>query len=493
MGKAVDKGNLGYLGLDFQYKLVKYFIEDQNFFSEVSTIIDQNAFTDPLLRTFVGTLKDYYHKENIVPSYEVIRIPLRQRATSEIELTEWDEFIEKLKRTSYDGYTIVKDSAIKFFKQQKIIKAANKILEIAGTGEIEQYDECENLLKDALNAGDDNDLGHSIYDLKEKALSSEYTVSIPTGIDGLDEVLGGGLDKGKVGLMMAALGVGKTTYSTAIAAYASANRSVHNNNEGWKVLQIYFEDDDIDITRKHFSRMTNVEAFNFKRLEPEMKANILEILDNHPDRDMVAKNLRLLKMRTGDTTASAIEKKILKLTNKGFKPDLVIIDYFECLSPEPGGPSNESEWNSEGRTMRRIENMAKDLNVAIWVTTQGGRDSIVSEILTADKGSGSIKKQQIVQVIVSVARNLDGQNNNSANLALIKNRSGRSGKRFDGILYDNGTSTISCSEMIMRDDTLEWKQEDEKLQEMKRTNMIRSLSGKTDEQKNVYKFVNVQS
>lgn len=493
MGKTIDKGNLGYLGLDFQYKLVKYFVEDADFFSEVSTIIDQNAFTDPLLRTFVGTLKDYYQKENIVPSYEVIRIPLRQRATSEIELTEWDEFIEKLKKTTFEGYTVVKDNALKFFKQQKIIRAANKILEIAGTGDIEHYDECENLLKDAIAAGDDNDLGHSIYDLKEKALSNDYTVSIPTGIDGLDQALGGGLDKGKVGLMMGALGVGKTTYSTAIASYASSARSPHNNNEGWKVLQIYFEDDDVDITRKHFSRMTQVEACNFKRLSDDSRANILEMLDNHPDREMIAKNLRVLKMRTGETRASDIEKKILKLTNKGFKPDMVVIDYFECLSPEKGGPANESEWNAEGRSMRKLENMAKDLNIAIWVTTQGGRSSIVTDILTADKGSGSIKKQQIVQVIVTVARSLDDQNSNSANIALIKNRSGKSGVRFDGVLYDNGTSTISCSNVIIRDDTLEWREEDERLKEMKRTEMIRSLSGRGNEQRNDYKFVNVQS
>ena len=58
MGKAIDKSTLGYLGIDFQYKLVKFFVEDHNFFEEISDIVDQNAFTEQILRVFVGTLKN---------------------------------------------------------------------------------------------------------------------------------------------------------------------------------------------------------------------------------------------------------------------------------------------------------------------------------------------------------------------------------------------------------------------------------------------------
>ena len=88
MVKSIDKSTLGYLGIDFQYKLVKYFVEDHNFFNEISNIVDQNAFTDQLLRVFVGTIKDYYDKENIVPSYETIEIVLRSKSNDEIQIRE---------------------------------------------------------------------------------------------------------------------------------------------------------------------------------------------------------------------------------------------------------------------------------------------------------------------------------------------------------------------------------------------------------------------
>ena len=57
MAKVI-KNNLGYLGVDFQYKLIKTFLDEPSFFRELYPIIDQNTFTDTTLKTFVGVLKD---------------------------------------------------------------------------------------------------------------------------------------------------------------------------------------------------------------------------------------------------------------------------------------------------------------------------------------------------------------------------------------------------------------------------------------------------
>lgn len=448
MGKIVDKSNLGYLGIDFQYKLAKYFIEDRNFFNEISNIVDPNAFTNSLLRTFVGTIKEYYDKENIVPSYSTIEIALRSKTNDEIELKEWEELIAKLKKLDYEGSTLIKDNALKFFKQQKLIKAANKMLEKVGKGDIEQFDECQKMIEDALQSNAIDDYGYSIFDLEEKALSADYTVSIPTGVKGLDEVLGGGLDKGKIGLIIGPLGFGKSTLATAFASAAAA--------QGWKALQIYFEDDDVDITRKHFSRITDVEACEFKRLDDTKKNEIIKTISNHPDRDKLRENLRLKSFNTGEMTATDIKNFIIKLTNKGFKPDLVIIDYFECLAPEKSSNYSESEWSKEGVTMRKIEAMAKDLDIAIWIPTQGNKDSIMADIVTVDKSGGSIKKGQIAQVIISIARTIEDRENNKATLALLKNRSGKGSKIFKNIYFDNGKSTIVCDEVEELDSLKEW-------------------------------------
>ena len=213
MAVKIDKSNFGYLDIEFQYKLVKIFVEEPKFFEDIASIVEQNAFSDQLLRTFVGNIKDYYASEGVVPSYGVLSIILRSKSKTSTEIEEWDSLIKKLKlETSYEGYNLVKDTALKFFKQQNLIRVANKILEIAGKGDIDRYEECQKMLDEAVMAGQEDDFGYNIYELMDKALSNDYTVSIPTGIDKLDEVLGGGLDKGKLGLLIAPAGFGKTSF-----------------------------------------------------------------------------------------------------------------------------------------------------------------------------------------------------------------------------------------------------------------------------------------
>ena len=448
MVKAIDKSTLGYLDVDFQYKLTKCFIEDPHFFGEVSTIVDQNAFTDSLLRTFVGTLKDYYYKESVVPSYETMGIALKSKAKSNNELQEWNDLIEKLHfKTSLEGYTLVKDTALKFFKQQNLIKVANKILEIAGSGDIDRYDECQKLLDDASLAGQEDEFGFSPYDLIDKALSPSFKVPIPTGISKLDEALNGGLEKKKIGIIIGSAGFGKSTFSTCIASYAATYKCDLNNNEGYKVLQIYFEDDDVDVARKHFSKITQIEARNLTKDRTQI-AEIRETLENWPDKELLHKNLRLKPFLAHTKSASDIGIFIKRLMNTGWKPDLVIIDYFECLLSEKGGYSSDSEWTRQGNTIRRIENLAKELDIAIWVPTQGNKGSITSpDVVTMDQAGGSIIKVQAAHVVISIARSLEDIDNSRATLAVLKNRSGKSGTVFHNIKFDNGTSTISCDEV----------------------------------------------
>ena len=477
-GKQLDKNNLGYLGIDFQYKLAKIFVEDSKFFEDVAPIVDQNAFNDSLLRTFIGTLKDYYSREGVIPSYEMLNVILREKAKTNNELEEADELIKKLKfETSLEGYIFVKDVALKFFKQQNLIRVANKILDIAGKGDIDRYEECQKLLDDAAMAGQEDDFGYDIYQLQDKALANDYTVSIPTGIDMLDETLGGGLDKGKLGLLIAPAGFGKTSFTTAIDSYAATYKCDMNNNMGYKVLQIYFEDDDVDITRKHYSRITQREARFMKRLDKPERDEIAELLNNHPDKELLKQNLRLKHFKTGTKSATDIEIFVKRLINSGFKPDLISIDYFECLAPEKGGYSTDTEWTREGVTMRKLENMAKDLDCAIWVPTQGTKDSMNSpEVVRMDQASGSAKKVHVAQLILSIARAIDDIDKSRAVIGILKNRSGKSGKIFNNVYFDNGTCTISCKDTQEFDNGLAWEEESERIKEENRIKNVRYIA-----------------
>ena len=94
-------------------------------------------------------------------------------------------------------------------------------------------------------------------------------------------------------------------------------------------MQIVFEDRVKQIQRKHFGRITGFEAKDLSK--PGIIEQVREQLAKYPDRELLQKNLRIVRLPSGEKTADDIKRLIIKLKNLGFSPDLVIVDYFECL------------------------------------------------------------------------------------------------------------------------------------------------------------------
>ena len=413
-----ERKDLGYLGEDFQYKLVHTFMEDKEFFKELNNIVDQNMFTDSTLKMYVGLMKEYYEREEAVPSYTMMGIALNEKAHNPIEQEIYNETLKKIEGTSSEGVEYIRTLAGKFFKQQNIVKTANSILKIAGDGDTSKYEECVELLNQALNQGTKENFGNSVFDDIGETLSDDYRTAIPTGIGKVDEALEGGLGKGELGVIIGSSSFGKTSMTTAMASHAATYKCPQNNFKGYKVLQIVFEDRIKQIQRKHLGRITGIEAKDLSK--PGIIEQVREQLEKYEDKDMLMNNLKIVRFPSGELTATHLQRYIKKLINNGFKPDLVIIDYFECLLPEKSGYTTDSEWSREAVTMRKLENMAKDLNIAIWIPTQGNKGSITSpDVVTMDQAGGSIRKVQICQVVISIARSLDDIDKNKATLAVL--------------------------------------------------------------------------
>jgi replicative DNA helicase len=442
-----NRENLGYLGEDFQYKLVHEFMDNHTFFEDLNTIIDQNMFTDPNLKVIVGVIKNYYEKYNVVPDYENVGIELRDLSHSNKEVEIYLSVLDKVKTTNSSGVEGTRERAEKFFRQQNIVKTANEILRIAERGNDDQYDACVNLLNDAMTKGIHNDFGERLFDHINETLSDDYRVPIPTGIGKIDEALEGGLGKGELGVIIGPTSFGKTSLTTAMASHAAC--------KDFKVLQIVFEDRIKQIQRKHIGRITGIEAKDLSK--PENIERVKKTLEIFPDKERLQENLRIVKFPSGEKTARNIKRFIQKLINTGFKPDLVIVDYFECLAHEADS-SSSNEYEKEGKTMRIFEAMAGELDIAMWIPSQGTKDSINLELVTMDKIGGSVKKAQIAHVIMSIARTVDDIAENKATIAILKNRAGKSGKVFNNVEFNNGTCMISTDNVDELDSIYEAKE-----------------------------------
>lgn len=716
--------DLGFLGETYQYKLVHEFMADKDFFCNLNPIIEQNKFTDPHLRIFVGLLKEYYEKNDIHPTYDVMEMLLRDKAYNDIQREEYIAIVDKIKNTPSEGSKFVQDRAVKFFRQQQMLITAREIEKLASDGKVDNYDKIYELFSKSMTLGVPTDMGYGVFDNLNETLSDDYRITIPTGIDNIDDVLEGGIAKGELGVIIGPSSFGKvqpyhsriftpygrklmgdikvgdevlgedgrphkvtnvfphknwkfykvtfsdgsytecgkehlwsvsendgddkvmsledildkgiykddkpvfsipitapvefypmnfpvkpyemglylaneedrvlkdvgkfkatgiryeylynilpvrisllngmmdgggytdekgntwfttrhkellndfeilvnslggivsynrdendiykvlikiyskdvkifgikekqdkvvyptpndcrryitsvspscvcdgqcimvdseshlyltdnfivthnTSMTTAIAGFAAAN--------GYKVLQIVFEDRVKQIQRKHIARIMNVEAKDLSKTEyiDGVREQLSHYKEDFPE---LEKNLRINRFPSGEKTAWDIERYIKKQVNNGFRPDLVIVDYFECLEHK-GDVNNQSEWEKEGKTMRKFEAMAGELDMAFWIPLQGTKDSVNADLVTMDKAGGSFKKIQVAHVVMSIARTIEDIEDNKATIAILKNRAGKAGKVFDGIEFNNGTCRISCDNASVVDSISQWDKE----------------------------------
>ena len=420
--------DLGYLGYSFQIKLVKQMIEDTKFSESIIDIISPNYFDNEYIRLIIASVKDYKDNYETIPTYETINQIIKAEVRREIARESALEMVKEVINSDSKDCLHTQEVAIKFCKQQELKKANQKIQKILDTGDFDRYEECEEILKQALTIGDVSDNGIDVFHAIEDVLSDDFRSPIQTGIVGLDNLMDGCLSKGELGVILAPFGVGKTTLVTRMANTAY--------NLGYNVVQIFFEDNPKVIQRKHLTCWTEIPLSDLTENKEEV-SRIIPTLKNKEG------NLILKKMASDGTTIPHIKQYLRKLTSNGMKPDIVFVDYIDCIAPTK---QFKDEWSGEGNVMRQFETMISELDIVGWTAIQGNRSSIGANVVQADMIGGSIKKGQIGHFIVSVAKTLEQKEEGRATMAILKSRFGKDGVIFEDILFDNGTLVIDTND-----------------------------------------------
>lgn len=437
----VNRDNFGFLGTEFQIRLIAQILTDTKFAESIIDIIDPNYFDDQYLKIIVAIIKDAHELHQVIPDMGSLEIRIRSSIVNEIEM-EWAiAQLKKVKDANLNDYVSVQEEAMLFCKQKELNKTIKKIQAIIDTNELNRYDECEELLKKALEHGTIKDDGINVLDNIEDVLADDFRKPIPTGIKGLDEIMNGGLAKSELGVILAPFGVGKTTMITKIANTAK--------DLGYNVLQIFFEDTKKIIQRKHLSCWSGVELNNLSLHKDELNA----IVEKKRNEKGV---LKLKKFPSDGTTIPIIRQYIRKLIARGFRPDIILVDYIDCVQPSK---KIDDANVAEGSVMRQFETLLTEFDMAGWTAVQGNRSSIKSEVVESDQMGGSIKKGQIGHFIVSIAKGLDQKENGTANIAILKSRFGKDGLVFQNVKFDNATIQIDMSEDIVARTQSEFKKD----------------------------------
>ena len=426
----IDKSNLGYLGAEYQLRLIAQILTDRKFGNAIIDIVNPNYFEDEYLRIVVGAIKNAKSKDDIIPDVGSLEFRLLDEVKDDIQRRYALTQLRKIKEADLNDTIWVQETAMKFCKQQELIKALAEINKIISKGDIDNYEECESKLRKALEHGDSKDDGINVFDDIDSVLADDFRKPIRTGIEGLDEIMDGGLSKTELAIILAPFGVGKTTMMTKIANTAML--------DGYKVLQLFFEDSTKVIQRKHLSCWSKFDLNSLSIHKEEVKEMAANMMANSNGGE-----IKLKRFSSDGTTIPIIRQYIRKLIATGFRPDVVILDYIDVVEPSRRFDDVNA---GEGSVMRQFETMLLELDIAGWTAVQGNRSSIKADVVEADQMGGSIKKAQIGHFVVSIAKGLDQKEAGTATMAILKSRFGKSGMIFEDIIFDNARIQIEMGQ-----------------------------------------------
>lgn len=441
------------LGRGFQLDLFHEIITDPKFGETVIDKLEVTHFNVEAFQKIVTILKKYYEKHETILNFPNLKTEIKMQvpeSTLRSQLIDTVIEIENKPTTNKN----VQEFATKFVKLQSLKHVLQDISKKVEKGVVDDYDLIEKKLKDALVYKDVQDpisLDHNI----DAALSDQHREPIPTGIEGLDEIMAGGLAKAELALVIAPLGVGKTTFLTKVAntAYMA----------GKNVLQIFFEDKNVAVQQKHFSIMSKIALPDLVINKVAVSNRVNKIFESQKKKSN--NQLLLQKLPADGVTVTKIKNIIKKLNAKGTKIDLLVLDYVDCICMEKEIPGTE-EWSNEGKIMRALETMIEEMNVACWTATQGNRASTSVEVVKTENMGGSLKKAQIAHFIMSIGKTLEQKEAGVATISILKNRLGKDGMVYQNCKFDNATLTIDTGDKISING-MEKEKEKQKVQRLK--------------------------
>jgi replicative DNA helicase len=423
--------NFGYLGNTFQIQLLNNIILYKDFATSIVDVLDPKYFDNQYFRLIMQMIREYYIKYEHAPTYNTLEQMTKSEISSPMAQKMVMDMLEQVKESPIEGSDYVQEKSLKFCKQQELQKVMSKAQKIIDKGDFESYDHLEEMVREALQVGEVEIGTSDVFSNLDEVLDDDYRHPIPMGIQGIDNLLKGGLAKGEIGVILAPTGVGKTTILTKLANNAF--------NLGYSVLQIFFEDNPKIIQRKHFTMWTGIAPDDLSNHRDVVIEKVKEIKLN-------TKNKLTLKKLPSDTmTMNQIKNQVRKMTAEGNKVDMIVLDYIDCVVPDR---KLEDEWKSEGSVMRAFEALCHELQIVGWTATQGNRSSISSEVVTTDQMGGSIKKAQVGHVIITVAKTLQQKEMNLATIAITKSRFGKDGVVFENCKFDNEFLVIDTEQSV---------------------------------------------
>jgi replicative DNA helicase len=450
----MSKEDFSQYGKDFQEMLCHLILVDRPFADQMFEVLDVNFLELKYLQEFVNLIASYREKFSVHPTEKIMTSILRTELESLNDSVQQQirNFFARISKTEIEEATYIKDTSLDFCRKQKLKEAMLRSVKLLQKS---SFDEIAQVINDALRLGSDSDFGHDYLKDFEQRFILKARNPVATGWEEIDKITHQGLGSGELGVVIAPTGAGKSMALVHIGAQALI--------AGKNVIYYTLELSDTVVGSRFDSCITKVPLGNLHTFKEEIYEKIQDLEGN----------LIVKEYPTKSSSVNTLKHHLEKMKNRGFAPDVIIVDYADLLRPS----SNLREKRHELETIyEQLRALAQIHKCCVWTASQTNRSGLNAEVITMESISEAFNKCFVADFIFSISRTAEDKLNNEGRIFIAKNRNG-----IDGVVYPiyMSTSNITIKVHPSTGETIgEVKLEAKKRQEIKMKEKYNKWKGK---------------
>lgn len=394
-------------------------VHNEPFARKVLPFLKRDYFDTTEKQLVFKVIENHVAKFKTLPTVDSLLVDLSGAAgIKESTFNSAVELCERIKK----GATAPKPSVDwlvarteEFGKQRALYNAMAESIRIIDEGEKSKKpaSSIPTIITEALGVSFETRVGHD-YTKDYSERFSRYTskeIHIPSGIDELDKITGGGVIPKTLNCLLAGTGVGKTLVMCSLASnYIMSGRNV---------LYITAEMDEMKIAERVDANIMDIDLDDMKVLPvPQLEQLWTKATNGKKLGKLIVKEFPTRTAHVGHIRFLLKELEI----KMGFRPDIVFFDYLNLFISQTIKSGAANSYDYVKAVAEEIRGLMMEYGLPGWTATQVNRTGYASEDIDMTDTSESFGVPMTLDLFIALMTNDDLQQQQRLLWKQLKNR-----------------------------------------------------------------------
>lgn len=435
--------------LNLQRTIIKIMMKHETFFMRCLMYLKEEYFENQYLAWLYRLISEYFKTYQSLPSEDTVRNEILKFEVR--ERIAYEKVFEDVLATEYKDLEYLYHELTAFAKRAYFLDNIKRIVNLYNEGNRNNaYRSMADVSKELVQIDfEQSDLFDysTLFPLLDSLRSPKFR--IPLGVRPIDEMMQGGLPRGRLLLFLGGVSRGKSMILANVA------RNFIEKDK--KVLFLSLENPDDEQMIRFLGPMTGI---------PRKKFETEELLEDEKVRVMVAKERmeKYLMIKHWYKESLTIDEitNYCRMKHAMSPFDALVIDYVQMIKHKSS--DRQPRDMVQGDVVQRFESLARELKVSVVSAVQSHRSGVIKaqgskgtkDLLRVTDVGESFAQIKIADIIITVTVSDDDFNKGVMRLLLDKHRGGERGLVVE-CKVDTETAKVFSPDLTCK--KLEWAEE----------------------------------